>query len=284
MASVWFRWLTSNTVTSSVSSDHWADEVRARCRDEQAAVDQSRRERDASPSGGAVLGMSIKAVLQHARRARGEGAEQAEPTQGEADLDVVSACYQVHASRLQLMAALNAQERIDQLSDLVRGRADAGMDVEQDRPLVQAMRREVHDSVFQAMADWRTAGQHLTRCAKILPSQLRQDVQWPNSLATVRWSGISRSTGNLLRDAQAHYLECRALLDIARGQYEKARRERSEMDHAFSMGGGVGARVGAALMAERAHYAALVETEAMHAIGLFRLNYLVLGSADSALA
>lgn len=284
MASVWFRWLTSNTVTSSVSSDHWADEVRARCRDEQAAVDQSRRERDASPSGGAVLGMSIKAVLQHARRARGEGAEQAEPAQGEADLDVVSACYQVHASRLQLMAALNAQERIDQLSDLVRGRADAGMDVEQDRPLVQAMRREVHDSVFQAMADWRTAGQHLTRCAKILPSQLRQDVQWPNSLATVRWSGISRSTGNLLRDAQAHYLECRALLDIARGQYEKARRERSEMDHAFSMGGGVGARVGAALMAERAHYAALVETEAMHAIGLFRLNYLVLGSADSALA
>jgi len=284
MASVWFRWLTSNTVTSSVSSDHWADEVRARCRDEQAAVDQSRRERDASPSGGAVLGMSIKAVLQHARRARGEGAEQAEPAQGEADLDVVSACYQVHASRLQLMAALNAQERIDQLSDLVRGRADAGMDVEQDRPLVQAMRREVHDSVFQAMADWRTAGQHLTRCAKILPSQLRQDVQWPNSLATVRWSGISRSTGNLLRDAQAHYLECRALLDIARGQYEKARRERSEMDHAFSMGGGVGARVGSALMAERAHYAALVETEAMHAIGLFRLNYLVLGSADSALA
>ena len=284
MASVWFRWLTSNTVTSSVSSDHWADEVRARCRDEQAAVDQSRRERDASPSGGAVLGMSIKAVLQHARRARGEGAEQAEPAQGEADLDVVSACYQVHASRLQLMAALNAQERIDQLSDLVRGRADAGMDVEQDRPLVQAMRREVHDSVFQAMADWRTAGQHLTRCAKILPAQLRQDVQWPNSLATVRWSGISRSTGNLLRDAQAHYLECRALLDIARGQYEKARRERSEMDHAFSMGGGVGARVGSALMAERAHYAALVETEAMHAIGLFRLNYLVLGSADSALA
>lgn len=284
MASVWFRWLTSNTATASASSDHWADEVRARCRDEQAAVDQSRRDRDASASGGAVLGMSIKAVLHHARLSRGAGAEQAESVPDEADLDVVSACYQVHASRLQLMAALNAQERIDQLSDLIRGRADAGMDVEQDKPLVQAMRREVHDSVFQAMADWRTAGQHLTRCAKILPSQLRQDVQWPSALATVRWSGISRSTGHLLRDAQAHYLECRALLDIARGQYEKARRERSEVDHVFAMGSGAGARVAAALMAERAHYAALVETEAMHAIGLFRLNYLVLGSVESALA
>ena len=284
MASVWFRWLTSNTVTATVSSDHWADEVRARCRDEQAAVDQSRRERDASASGGAVLGMSIKAVLHQARLSRGSGTDQTESAQADADLAVVSACYLVHASRLQLMAALNAQERIDQLSELIRGRADAGMDVEQDRPLVQAMRRDIHDNVFQAMADWRIAGQQLTRCAKILPSQLRQDVQWPSTLATVRWSGISRTTGNLLRDAQAHYVECRALLDIARGQYEKARQERTTVEQAFSMGGGAGARVGAALMAERAHYAALVETEAVHAIGLSRLNYLVLGSVESALA
>lgn len=284
MASVWFRWLTSNTATESVSSDHWADEVRARCRDEQAAVDQSRQERDASASRAAVLGMSIKAVLHHARLSRGSGGEQAAPVQDEADLDVVSACYQVHASRLQLMAALNAQERIDQLSDLIRGRAEAGMGVDQDKPVVQAMRREIHDSVFQAMADWRTAGRHLTRCAKILPSQLRQDVQWPSALATVRWSGISRSTGHLLREAQTHYWECRALLDIARGQYENARRERVDLENAFAMGSGVGARVGLALMAERAHYAALVETEAMHAIALFRLNYLVLGSVESALA
>lgn len=284
MASVWFRWLTSNAVAASVSSDHWADEVRARCRDDQAAVDKSRREREAAGGGGAVLGMSIKAVLHHARLARGAGVEQAELEQEEADLDVVSACYLVHASRLQLMAALNAQERIDQLSELIRGRADAGMDVEQDRPLVQAMRRDIHDNVFQAMADWRIAGQQLMRCAKILPSQLRQDVQWPSTLATVRWSGISRTTGNLLRDAQAHYLECRALLDIARSQYEKARHERTAVDHAFAMGGGAGARVGAALMSERAHYAAMVETEAMHAVGLFRSNYLVLGSVESALA
>lgn len=284
MASVWFRWLTANTVPTSVSSDHWADEVRARCRDEQAAVDQSRREGDNSAGNGAVLGMSIKAVLHHARLARAVTGEQTESAQAEADLDVVSACYQVHATRLQLMAALNAQERVDQLIDLIRGRADAGMDVEQDMPLVQCVRREMHDTVFQAMADWRTAGQHLTRCAKILPSQLRQDVQWPSALATVRWSGISRSTGILLRDAQSHYLECRALLEVARGQYEKAHGERVAADHAFSMGGGVGARVSAALMAERAHYAALVETEAMHAVGLFRLNYLVLGSIESALA
>ena len=74
------------------------------------------------------------------------------------------------------------------------------------------------------------------------------------------------------------------MLDIARGQYENARRERVDLENAFAMGSGVGARVGLALMAERAHYAALVETEAMHAIALFRLNYLVLGSVESALA
>ena len=279
MASTWFRWLTSSTEQTSTSADDWAQEVRTRCRDDLVALDQSRQEREASSGGGAVLGMSIKAVFQHACRAHGP-----EVVQEPLALEVVGACYQVHASRLQLMAALNAQERIDQLSDLVRGRADAGMDVAQDRPVVQAMRREIHDSVFQSMADWRTAGQHLTRCAKILPSQLRQDVQWPGPLATVRWSGISRTTGNALRSEQSHYLECRALLDIARRQYSRAHRERVEADRAFSMGGGTGARVGAALVAERAHYAALIETESMHAIGLFRLNHLVLGSVESALA
>lgn len=281
MASEWLRWLTASSVPATNPTDDWAQEVRARCRDEQAALDQSqgRRELDAASGNGAVLGMSIKAVLRQARLSRS-----ADRDQETADHEVVIACYQVHASRLQLMAALNAQERIDQLNDLIRGRAEAGMAVEQDRPVVQATRREIHESVFQAMADWRTAGQQLTRCAKILPSQLRQDVQWPRALATVRWLGVSRSSGHLLREAQSHYLECKALLEIARGQYHSAHRERTAADHTFSMGAGGGARVSAALMAERAHYAALVEAEALHAVALFRLNCLVLGSADSALA
>jgi len=276
MASVWFRWLTADTVQASLPADHWAQEVRARCEDDRVAVKQSRRERDPSLYGGAVLGMSIEAVLRHAPRSEGD--------QESVDLQVVGACYGLHAVRLQLMAALNAQERIDQLNDLVRGRAEAGLDVGQDRTVVQAMRREIHDGVYQAMANWRAAGQRLTSCAKILPSQLRQDVQWPRALTTVRWSGLSRSNGNMLRDAQSQYIECRSLLDIARQQHAHALRERLESDRAFSMGAGAGARLSAALTAERAHYAALVETEAMHAVALFRLNYLVLGSAESALA
>ncbi len=279
MTSVWFRWLTANSTPASSASDHWAQEVRARCRDDEVAMEKSRQPGEAAAADQTVLGMSIKAVLQHARRSHAlVGAQEPD------DFDVVGACYEVHASRLQLLAALNAQERIDQLNDLMRGRADAGLEVQFDRPAVRTMRRDIHDSVFQAMADWRTAGQRLTRCAKILPSQLRQDVQWPTALATVRWLGLSRTTGHLLREAQCHYMECRALLEIARSQYERARRERLAADKAFSLGAATGVRVGEALVAERAHYAALVETEAMHAIGLFRLNRLVLGSAESALA
>lgn len=279
MASVWLRWLTTNPTPASLPPDHWAQEVRARCKDDQAAVEQSRRDRDAPPYGGAVLGMSMPAVLRHVRRSYPQGGDLTSVEQ-----QVVEACYGLHAARLQLMAALNTQERIDQLNDLVRGRAEAGLEVGQDRSVVQAMRREVHDGVFQAMADWRSAGQRLTACAKILPSQLRQDVQWPSALTTVRWSGLSRSVGNGLREAQSRYMECRALLEIARQQHAKALRERSEADRSFTMGAGAGARLSAALTAERAHYAALVETEAIHAIALFRLNFMVLGAAESALA
>ena len=279
MASVWFRWLTANTVHASTPSDHWAQEVRDRCRTEQAAVDQSRAEEGAPTAGGEVLGMSIKAVLRHAR-----GAVTSESELAQIDEEVIGACYGLHASRLQLMVALNAQERIDQVNDLIRGRVDAGLDMQQDRPVVQAMRREIHDSVFQCMADWRTAGQRLMRCAKILPSQLRQNVPWPNTMATVRWSGLSRSVGNALRDAQDDYLECRALLEMAQGQYAQAHRERVAAEHAFSMGCVAGARLSAALVAERAHHGALIETQAGHATSLFRLNRLVLGSAESALA
>lgn len=179
--------------------------------------------------------LSVREVLGHVWRLQSHLPFRVAPM-----IDAVDACVQLGARRQVLVAGLETQTALDRLARIAAGRAGAGCLSSGEQEAVEALQRDMSERLWQALTDWRRAGQRFTHLTRMLPAQLSPT--WPtlSPWDPAQRHELERQTPAALlpdfRRAQEHHIAARRRSVRAAHELECGREERRRAEALFRVG------------------------------------------------